>query len=80
MADFTHFDESGNAVMVDVTEKKVTTRVAIAEGTIFCNKEIIEAILAKNIKKGDVLGVARVAGIMAVKQTAHLIPMCHPLK
>ena len=63
MADFTHFDESGNAVMVDVTEKKVTTRVAIAEGTIFCNKEIIEAILAKNIKKGDVLGVARVAGV-----------------
>lgn len=79
MADFTHFDESGNAVMVDVTEKKVTTRIAIAEGTLFCNKEIIEAILAKNIKKGDVLGVARVAGIMAVKQTAHLIPMCHPL-
>lgn len=79
MADFNHFDESGNAVMVDVTEKKVTTRIAIAEGTIFCNKEIIEAILAKNIKKGDVLGVARVAGIMAVKQTAHLIPMCHPL-
>lgn len=79
MAEFTHFDESGNAIMVDVTEKKVTTRIAIAEGTIFCNKEIIEAILAKNIKKGDVLGVARVAGIMAVKQTAHLIPMCHPL-
>ena len=79
MADFTHFDESGNAVMVDVTEKKVTTRVAIAEGTIFCNKEIIEAILAKNIKKGDVLGVASLAGILAVKQTAHLIPMCHPL-
>ena len=79
MAGFTHFDESGSAVMVDVTDKKITTRIAVAEGTIFCNREIIEAILAKNIKKGDVLGVARVAGIMAGKQTASLIPMCHPL-
>ena len=79
MQDFSHFDDSGNAVMVDVTEKKSTTRMAVAEGTIFCNKAIIDAILQKNIKKGDVLGVARIAGIMAVKQTAHLIPMCHPL-
>lgn len=76
---FTHFDDSGNAVMVDVTDKKITARTAVAEGTIFCNKAIIDAILSKNIKKGDVLGVARVAGIMAVKQTANLIPMCHPL-
>ena len=79
MQGFSHFDDSGNAVMVDVTEKKSTTRMAVAEGTIFCNKAIIDAILKKNIKKGDVLGVARIAGIMAVKQTAHLIPMCHPL-
>ena len=79
MHGFSHFDDSGNAVMVDVTEKKSTTRRAVAEGTIFCNKAIIDAILQKNIKKGDVLGVARIAGIMAVKQTAHLIPMCHPL-
>ncbi len=79
MQGFSHFDDSGNAVMIDVTEKKSTTRMAVAEGTIFCNKAIIDAILQKNIKKGDVLGVARIAGIMAVKQTAHLIPMCHPL-
>lgn len=76
---FTHFDESGNAVMVDVTEKAVTARIAVAEGTILCNRAIIEAVRSQNIKKGDVLGVARVAGIMAVKQTALLIPMCHPL-
>ncbi len=79
MQGFSHFDDSGNAVMIDVTEKKSTTRMAVAEGTIFCNKAIIDAILQKNIKKVDVLGVARIAGIMAVKQTAHLIPMCHPL-
>ena len=79
MQGFSHFDDSGNSVMIDVTEKKSTTRMAVAEGTIFCNKAIIDAILQKNIKKGDVLGVARIAGIMAVKQTAHLIPMCHPL-
>ncbi len=76
---FTHFDKSGNAIMVDVTEKKITTRTAIAEGKICCNKEIIQAIKSQTTKKGDVLGVARVAGIMAVKQTANLIPMCHPL-
>ena len=79
MQGFSHFDDSGNDVRVDDTEKKSTTRMAVAEGTIFCNKAIIDAILQKNIKKGDVLGVARIAGIMAVKQTAHLIPMCHPL-
>lgn len=76
---FTHFDEKGNAVMVDVTDKSVTARTAVAEGTILCSEAIIEAVLSQNIKKGDVLGVARVAGIMAVKQTSQLIPMCHPL-
>lgn len=76
---FTHFDDSGNAVMVDVTEKKITARTAVAQGVIYCSREIIEAIQHKSMKKGDVLGVARVAGIMAVKRTADLIPMCHPL-
>jgi len=75
----THFDEKGNAVMVDVSEKHVTSREAIATGKIKVNKEVYAAILAGTIKKGDVLGVARVAGIMAAKRTSDLIPMCHPL-
>jgi len=75
----THFDEKGNAVMVDVSEKNVTSREAIATGKIKVNKEVYAAILAGTIKKGDVLGVARVAGIMAAKRTSDLIPMCHPL-
>ena len=77
--ELTHFDHEGNAIMVDVSEKEITTRVAIAMGKIKVNKAIIEAIITKTSKKGDVLGVARVAGIMAVKQTANLIPMCHTL-
>ena len=76
---FTHFDEKGNAVMVDVSEKEPTSRVAIAEGTICVSDEIMEAVTGHTVKKGDVLGVARVAGIMAVKQTSSIIPMCHPL-
>ena len=75
----THFDEKGNAVMVDVSEKAPTVRVATARGTIRVNEKIMEALLSGNVKKGDVLGVARVAGIMAVKQTSSLIPMCHTL-
>ncbi len=74
-----HFDEAGNAIMVDVGGKEITKRVAVASGKIIVNSEVMAAILEKNVKKGDVLGVARVAGIMAVKQTPHLIPMCHPL-
>ena len=74
-----HFDEKGNAVMVDVSDKSVTRRTAIATGTILAGEEILERIAEGTVEKGDVLGVARVAGIMAVKQTAHLIPMCHPL-
>lgn len=74
-----HFDEKGNAVMVDVSEKHATLRTAVAKGTIRVNDAIMEALLAGNVKKGDVLGVARVAGIMGVKQTSSLIPMCHPL-
>lgn len=74
-----HFDEAGNAVMVDVSGKDVTTRTASAIGAIRINQEIMDAVLLKKVKKGDVLGVARIAGIMAAKQTWSLIPMCHPL-
>lgn len=75
----THFDSKGNAVMVDVSEKEVTSRTATAKGKIFVNKHIIEAVLNQTVKKGDVLGVARIAGIMGTKKTSDLIPMCHPL-
>lgn len=76
---FSHFDSKGNAVMVDVSEKNITERIAIAKGKIYVNSEVMEAVLNKTVKKGDVLGVARVAGIMGVKRTSDLIPMCHPL-
>lgn len=77
--EWNHFDEAGNAVMVDVTEKGVTVRTASATGTIRVNREIMDAVQNKTVKKGDVLGVARIAGIMGAKQTSALIPMCHPL-
>ena len=77
MDKFTHFDDDGKAVMVDITEKNVTERTAVATGEIVMNKETLEAIKKGNIKKGDVLGVARIAAIMAAKQTQSLIPMCH---
>lgn len=76
---FTHFDTEGNAVMVDVSEKQETRRIAVASGIIKVNQAVMDAIVHKSAAKGDVLGVARVAGIMAVKQTANLIPMCHTL-
>lgn len=76
---FTHFDGDGNAVMVDVSAKEVTYRTALATGYICVGSEIMTAVTGGNVKKGDVLGVARVAGIMGVKQTSLLIPMCHPL-
>lgn len=76
---FTHFDADGNAIMVDVSEKRETNRIAIASGIIKVNEAVMDAIVNKTAAKGDVLGVARVAGIMAVKQTANLIPMCHTL-
>lgn len=79
MGEFTHFDTEGNAIMVDVSGKDTTSRTAIAKGKIYVNSEVMEAILSHTVKKGDVLGVARVAGIMAVKKTSELIPMCHPL-
>ena len=74
-----HFDSKGNAIMVDVTERNVTERKAIAKGKIFVNDETYKRILDGNMTKGDVLGVARIAGIMATKKTSDLIPMCHPL-
>lgn len=79
MGEFTHFDENGNAVMVDVSEKPITSRTAVAQGSIQVNPEIMDAVVSHTVKKGDVLGVARVAGILGVKQTSSLIPMCHPL-
>ena len=75
----THFDKDGNAVMVDVTKKEKTERVAIATGKVKASKETITLIKNGEIGKGDVLGVARVAGIMAMKKTSDLIPMCHPI-
>ncbi|MBU3137189.1 cyclic pyranopterin monophosphate synthase MoaC [Clostridium gasigenes] len=75
----THFDESGNARMVDVSQKDKSTRVAIAVSKIIVNPETLKLIEEGKIGKGDVLGVARVAGIMASKQTSNLIPMCHPI-
>ena len=79
MTEWNHFDESGNAVMVDVSGKDVTSRTAVATGSIRVNRKIMDAVLGGTVKKGDVLGVARVAGIMAAKHTWSLIPMCHPL-
>jgi cyclic pyranopterin phosphate synthase len=76
---FTHFDQEGNAIMVDVSDKDVTSRTAVASGTIKVNAEIMDAIINQKVKKGDVLGVARIAGIMGVKNTSTLIPLCHTL-
>lgn len=75
--EFTHFDENRNAVMVDVSDKDITDRVAIATGRITLCDEAMEAIKGRKIKKGDVLTVAQVAGIMGQKRTSELIPMCH---
>ncbi len=76
---FSHFDDSGNAVMVDVSDKPETRREAVAEGRVLCNAETLDLIRQGGVKKGDVLSVARLAGIMGAKQTAALIPLCHPL-
>ena len=75
--EFTHFDENKNAIMVDVSDKDITDRVAIATGRITLCDEAMEAIKGRKIKKGDVLTVAQVAGIMGQKRTSELIPMCH---
>lgn len=79
MSNLTHFDKSGNAHMVDVGEKQATSRVAIAEGFISVSEQTFETIMSGTAKKGDVLGVARIAGIMAAKRTSDIIPLCHPI-
>ena len=80
MAEFTHFNSQGDAVMVDVSEKAETQREAIATGKITMSKECFEKIQNHEMGKGDVLGVARVAGIMGAKKTSELIPLCHVLR
>ena len=77
--EFNHFDDKGNARMVDVSDKEITSRTAVAEGVIRVSAEVMEAIRGKKVKKGDVLTVAQVAGIAGTKRTSDLIPMCHPL-
>lgn len=77
--EFTHFDKNGNAIMVDVSEKQVTSRSATAQGYIQVNEEIIQSIQNQTNAKGDVLQVARIAAIMATKKTSELIPLCHGL-
>ena len=79
MSEFTHFDEKGNAYMVDVSGKEVTRRSATAQGTISVSREVMDAVMGRKIKKGDVFTVAQAAGIMGTKRTSDLIPMCHPL-
>ena len=79
MADFTHFDSEGNAVMVDVGAKAETTRSATAKGTVLMQPETLQKIVDGGFKKGDVLTVAQLAGIMGAKRTPDLIPLCHPL-
>ena len=75
----THIDAKGEARMVDVSEKAVTSRIAVAEGAVVMQKATLDLIVSGNAKKGDVLGTARVAAIMAAKRTHELIPLCHPL-
>ena len=79
MSKLTHFNQQGEAHMVDVGAKAVTQREAVAEGRILMRKETLDLIVAVGHKKGDVLGIARVAGIMAAKKTAELIPLCHAI-
>ncbi|MGR3291854.1 MAG: cyclic pyranopterin monophosphate synthase MoaC [Paracoccaceae bacterium] len=79
MANLTHFDDRGDARMVDVSEKSVTSRVAVASGNIKMSLQTLDIIRHNKANKGDVLGVARLAGIMGAKKTAELIPLCHPL-
>ncbi|MDA8231725.1 MAG: cyclic pyranopterin monophosphate synthase MoaC [Magnetospirillum sp.] len=79
MAPITHFDENGNAVMVDVSAKAETERVAVARGSVLMAPATLALIQAHGVKKGDVLAVAQLAGIMGAKRTPDLIPLCHPL-
>lgn len=77
--EFTHFNEQGDAIMVDVSDKNITKRTATAVGRIQMSKECFQKVRTGTVQKGDVLGVARVAGIMAAKNTGNLIPLCHVL-
>ncbi|NOX73349.1 MAG: cyclic pyranopterin monophosphate synthase MoaC [Alphaproteobacteria bacterium] len=79
MTGLTHFDDSGAAHMVDVSDKDVTDRIATASGRVIMEPATLALVLQGTAKKGDVLGIARLAGIMAAKKTADLIPLCHPL-
>ncbi|MGD9107096.1 MAG: cyclic pyranopterin monophosphate synthase MoaC [Desulfobacterales bacterium] len=79
MEEFTHLDKEGRVRMVDVSGKKPTLRVAMAQGVVSMNRETLEKVLNQRVKKGNVLETARIAGIMAAKKTWDLIPMCHPL-
>lgn len=79
MADFTHFNEQGRAKMVNVGEKPVTTRTAVASGRVLVNEETFRLIRSGGMKKGDVLTVAQVGGVMGAKRTPDIIPMCHPI-
>ena len=79
MSELTHFDKEGNAAMVDVSSKGESERVAIAAGSVLMEKATLAKIMAGGMSKGDVLGVARLAGIMGAKRTPDLIPLCHPL-
>jgi cyclic pyranopterin phosphate synthase len=79
MGEFTHFNRHGDAIMVDISKKAETAREAIAEGRISMNQECFDQLKAGSIGKGDVLGVARIAGIMGAKKTSELIPLCHLL-
>jgi cyclic pyranopterin phosphate synthase len=79
MSEFSHFDDEGRAVMVDVTDKPATARTATAKGTVVMAPATLKMITGGKAKKGDVLAVARLAGIMAAKRTPDLIPLCHPL-
>ncbi len=80
MINFTHLDEKGRAKMVDVTAKESTVREAVAQGKVLMNLNTVTAIEQGEMPKGDVFGVARIAGIMAAKKTSDIIPMCHPLE
>ena len=79
MAQFSHIDADGKAVMVDVSKKDISQRSATAKGSVFMQPETIRRIIDGGVKKGDVLSVARLAGIMGAKKTSDLIPLCHPL-
>jgi cyclic pyranopterin phosphate synthase len=79
LAEFTHFDKEGKAAMVDVSDKDITERTATAAGSVLMQPETLRMIVEGGVKKGDVLSVARLAGIMGAKRTPDLIPLCHPL-